>query len=100
MSINWHGIIQLYAPLIKDDNEDKEDDGVHCENSLSKRPDPDDQIKRTFFMNAIFAISHFVKLASARSHECRQQKVNQRQFREWRKQTQHGDLIPMEITVV
>ena len=68
--------------------------------TVKKAPDFGAQTKRLFFMNAIFAIFQLVKLASARSHEYRQQKDNQRQFRERRKQTQSRDLITVEIIVV
>ena len=69
------------APLIKDYNED---DGVRYnhEDSLLKTQYIHDQLFATF------AVSHFVKLASARSHGCRPQKDNQRQLRERRKQPQ------------
>ena len=66
--------------------------------TVKKAPDFGAQTKRLFFMNAIFAIFQLVKLASARSHEYRQQKDNQRQFRERRKQSR--DLITVEIIVV
>ena len=87
MSIKWHGIIQLSAPLIQDDNEDEEAHYNH-EDCLLRTQNLGHRIKQPLFKNAAFAISHFVKFASARSHECRQQKDNQRQFRERRKQTQ------------